>query len=82
MDNMVLQGAPQNANIWGFLGGDLNYTLHGFSREIFSRKNDARNSMQEMQEKLGFFGTKMGHFLSDFLLNQGKIMGLFVTKMF
>ena len=24
MDNMVLQGAPQNANIWGFLGGDLN----------------------------------------------------------
>ena len=24
MDNMVLQGAPQNANIWGFLGRDLN----------------------------------------------------------
>ena len=24
MDNMVLQGAPQNANIWGFLGRNLN----------------------------------------------------------
>ena len=23
MDNMVLQGAPQNANIWGFLGRNL-----------------------------------------------------------
>ena len=39
-------------------------TVSGNFREISHEKFNARNA-----RKPGFFGTKMGHFLSDFLLN-------------